>query len=61
MEFINNYLEFKMKEKRGVLIIEIELIGLSNELKLVGVSNELMSEFLIDDMFDIGLIETVLE
>lgn len=23
--------------------------------------NELMSEFLIDDMFDIGLIETVLE
>lgn len=61
MEFINNYLEFKMKEKRGVLIIEIELIGLSNELKLICMCNELMSEFLIDDMFDIGLIETVLE
>ncbi len=39
-----------MKKKRGVLIIEIELIGMSDEL---------MSEFLVDDLFDIGLVETV--
>jgi len=39
-----------MKKERGVLIIEIELIGMSDEL---------MSEFLVNNLFDIGLIETV--
>lgn len=50
-----------MKEKRRVLIIKIKLIVIRNELELICMCNELMNEFLIDDMFDIGLIETVLE
>ena len=50
MELINKDLELKMIKKRWVLIIEIELVCMGDEL---------MSKFLVDDLFDIGLIETV--
>lgn len=50
MEFIDEDLELEMKKKRGVLIVEIEVICMSNKL---------MGEFSVDDLFDIGLIETV--
>lgn len=50
MKFIDENLELEMKKKRGVLIVKIEVICMSDEL---------MGEFLVDDLFDIGLVQTV--
>lgn len=50
MKFIDEDLELEMKKKRRVLIVEIEVICMSDEL---------MGEFLVDDLFDIGLVKTV--
>lgn len=55
MKFINKYLEFEMMEEGGVLIMKIKLIAVSNELIVM------WGEFGVDDFFDVGFVETVLE